>query len=108
MISGEGASILGFDVVLDPVAGDDGHRSLRTLRDGGTLVSILPLADGVAAEAAEHGIRAGFRGREEHGPDLPPAGVVSGGAPRHSPPEAVTGSRSPAIGECPAPREGSW
>jgi NADPH:quinone reductase-like Zn-dependent oxidoreductase len=42
-----------FDVVLDSVGGDYQARSLRTLRPGGTLVSLLPLQDGVTAEAAK-------------------------------------------------------
>ncbi|KAA2253975.1 NADP-dependent oxidoreductase [Solihabitans fulvus] len=46
------------DVVLDPIAGDYGPRSLRTLRPGGTLVSILDLADEVPALAEELGVRA--------------------------------------------------
>ncbi|PBC83720.1 MULTISPECIES: NADP-dependent oxidoreductase [unclassified Streptomyces] len=50
-----------IDIVLDTIGGDYGARSLRTLRPGGTLVSILPL-DGSfpAAQAREAGIRAGF------------------------------------------------
>jgi NADPH:quinone reductase-like Zn-dependent oxidoreductase len=46
------------DVVLSPVSGDYPARSLRTLRPGGTLVSILPLADEVREEAARRGLRA--------------------------------------------------
>ncbi|MFE1762808.1 NADP-dependent oxidoreductase [Streptomyces angustmyceticus] len=50
-----------IDVVLDTISGDYGARSLRTLRPGGTLVSILPLDDSFpAARAREAGIRAGF------------------------------------------------
>lgn len=47
------------DVVLDGIGGDYGPRSLRTMRRGGTLVT-LPLSEmdeGVHAEAAELGIR---------------------------------------------------
>jgi NADPH:quinone reductase-like Zn-dependent oxidoreductase len=47
-----------FDVVLDSVGGDYPARSLRTLRPGGVLVSLLPMPAGVAAEAARLGIRA--------------------------------------------------
>lgn len=47
------------DVVLDTIAGDYRSRSLRTLRPGGLLVSILPYAgDELAAEAEELGVRA--------------------------------------------------
>ncbi|MFE3882660.1 NADP-dependent oxidoreductase [Streptomyces lydicus] len=50
-----------IDIVLDTIGGDYGARSLRTLRPGGTLVSILPLDDSFpAAQARETGIRAGF------------------------------------------------
>ncbi|MFD0163315.1 NADP-dependent oxidoreductase [Streptomyces decoyicus] len=49
------------DIVLDTIGGDYGARSLRTLRPGGTLVSILPLDDTFpAAQAREAQIRAGF------------------------------------------------
>ncbi|WP_197084443.1 NADP-dependent oxidoreductase [Saccharothrix sp. ST-888] len=49
------------DVVLETVGGEYGARSLRTLRPGGTLVSILPLApDFPAEQAREAGIRAVF------------------------------------------------
>ncbi|MFV2120972.1 NADP-dependent oxidoreductase [Streptomyces sp. Act-28] len=45
------------DVVLDTLGGEVGSRSLRTLRPGGLLVSILPVADGVRAEAERRGVR---------------------------------------------------
>ncbi|WP_326619660.1 NADP-dependent oxidoreductase [Streptomyces decoyicus] len=49
------------DIVLDTIGGDYGARSLRTLRPGGTLVSILPLDDTFpAAQAREARVRAGF------------------------------------------------
>ncbi|WP_345353693.1 NADP-dependent oxidoreductase [Actinoallomurus liliacearum] len=49
------------DVVLDAVGGDYGLRSLRTLRDGGVLVSFLsPVGDDVLAAAGKRGIRAGW------------------------------------------------
>ncbi|MEU6864655.1 NADP-dependent oxidoreductase [Streptomyces sp. NPDC046876] len=49
------------DVVLDAVGGANAARSLRTLRPGGTLVSILPLdADFPRAEAEAAGVRAVF------------------------------------------------
>ncbi|MFV8129836.1 NADP-dependent oxidoreductase [Streptomyces syringium] len=46
------------DVVLESVGGDYPARSLRTLRPGGTLVSILPLEESVYAEAGARGVRA--------------------------------------------------
>jgi NADPH:quinone reductase-like Zn-dependent oxidoreductase len=46
------------DVVLDSIGGDYSARSLRTLRRGGTLISLLPLPADAAAEAARLGIRA--------------------------------------------------
>jgi NADPH:quinone reductase-like Zn-dependent oxidoreductase len=46
------------DVVLDSVGSDYSARSLRTLRRGGTLISLLPLPAEVTAEAARLGIRA--------------------------------------------------
>ncbi|MGW7572802.1 NADP-dependent oxidoreductase [Streptomyces sp. NPDC054765] len=50
-----------IDIVLDTIGGDYGARSLRTLRRGGTLVSILPLDDAFpTAQAREAQIRAGF------------------------------------------------
>ncbi|WP_328947322.1 NADP-dependent oxidoreductase [Streptomyces sp. NBC_00250] len=50
-----------IDVVLDPLGGLDRARSLRTLRPGGTLVSILPLDDTFPIEEAElAGVRAVF------------------------------------------------
>ncbi|MDI2130671.1 NADP-dependent oxidoreductase [Yinghuangia seranimata] len=49
------------DVVLDPVGGDSWTRSLRTLRPGGILVSILPPDETFpAAEAEAQGKRAVF------------------------------------------------
>ncbi|MFI0906055.1 zinc-binding dehydrogenase [Streptomyces sioyaensis] len=50
-----------MDVVLDTIAGAYGARSLRTLRPGGRLVSILPLDDTFPVEQARDArIRAGF------------------------------------------------
>ncbi|MFF4534090.1 NADP-dependent oxidoreductase [Streptomyces sp. NPDC001407] len=46
------------DVVLEAISGDYPARSLRTLRPGGTLVSLLPLTDEVRAQARERGVRA--------------------------------------------------
>jgi NADPH:quinone reductase-like Zn-dependent oxidoreductase len=49
------------DVVLDTIGGDYGPRSLRTLRDGGVLVSIVPpVEDELLAAAEERGIAAGW------------------------------------------------
>jgi NADPH:quinone reductase-like Zn-dependent oxidoreductase len=49
------------DIVLDSIGGDYGSRSLRVLRDGGTLVT-LPSPDDVPAaeESGPRGIRTGF------------------------------------------------
>jgi NADPH:quinone reductase-like Zn-dependent oxidoreductase len=47
-----------IDVVLDPIAGDYSARSLRVLRMGGILVSLLPFAPEIPAEAAGLGVRA--------------------------------------------------
>lgn len=46
------------DVVLDTVGGDYPARSLRTLREGGVLVSLLPFPPQVAADADQAGVRA--------------------------------------------------
>ena len=46
------------DVVLDAVGGDYQARSLRTLRRGGVLISLLPLQPGVADQAAQAGAEA--------------------------------------------------
>ncbi|NBE56934.1 NADP-dependent oxidoreductase [Streptomyces boluensis] len=49
------------DVVLDALGGPQLARSLRTLRPGGTLISLLPLDDDFpAAEAEVAGVRAVF------------------------------------------------
>ncbi|MEU1673699.1 NADP-dependent oxidoreductase [Streptomyces roseifaciens] len=49
------------DVVLDSIGGPNWARSLRTLRRGGTLVSILPLDDTFPTRQAEEaGVRAVF------------------------------------------------
>jgi NADPH:quinone reductase-like Zn-dependent oxidoreductase len=48
----------GVDVVLDPVGGDYGVRSLGVLTPNGILVSLLPFAPGVPGEAARLGARA--------------------------------------------------
>ena len=46
------------DVVLDTISGDYSARSLRTLRPGGILVSLLPFAREIPAEAERLGVRA--------------------------------------------------
>ncbi|MBB5116654.1 NADPH:quinone reductase [Streptomyces eurocidicus] len=46
------------DVVLEAIGGDYPARSLRTLRPGGTLVSLLPLTEPVLAEARDRGLLA--------------------------------------------------
>jgi NADPH:quinone reductase-like Zn-dependent oxidoreductase len=53
-----GAVVRDADVVLDTIGGDYPARSLRTLRPGGRLISLLPLPAGLAAEAAQQGLRA--------------------------------------------------
>ena len=45
------------DVVLNSITGDYAARSLRTLRPGGVLVSLLPFGSEVPAEAAKLGVR---------------------------------------------------
>lgn len=52
------AEVSGVDVVLDTVGEDYPARSLRTLRPGGVLVSLLPFGSSVAEQAAERDIRA--------------------------------------------------
>jgi NADPH:quinone reductase-like Zn-dependent oxidoreductase len=47
-----------IDVVLDPISGDYSARSLRVLRKGGILVSLLPFAPEIPGEAAGLGVRA--------------------------------------------------
>ncbi|NUU24333.1 MAG: NADP-dependent oxidoreductase [Streptomycetaceae bacterium] len=51
-----------IDIVVDPITGDYSRRSLRTLRPGGVLVTLLnsPETPELVAEAAALGIRAGF------------------------------------------------
>ncbi|HEX4791542.1 MAG TPA: NADP-dependent oxidoreductase [Actinospica sp.] len=48
------------DVVFNPIAGDYNERSLRVLKDGGALVSILPVSAAAAEAARERGIPTGF------------------------------------------------
>ncbi|TDD62634.1 NADP-dependent oxidoreductase [Kribbella antibiotica] len=48
------------DVVFDPIAGETGLRSLKILKDGGSFVSILPVAPEAVAEADRRGIQAEF------------------------------------------------
>jgi NADPH:quinone reductase-like Zn-dependent oxidoreductase len=47
-----------IDVVLEVIGGDYPERSLRVLRPGGILVSLLPFPPGVREAAAERGVRA--------------------------------------------------
>lgn len=47
-----------LDVVLDPITGDYSARSLRVLRRGGILVSLLPFAADIPGEAVRLGVRA--------------------------------------------------
>jgi NADPH:quinone reductase-like Zn-dependent oxidoreductase len=54
-----GAGLTDVDVVIDPLGGDITSRSVRSLRPGGILVSLLPLdPDFPAALADELGVRA--------------------------------------------------
>lgn len=54
-------AVYDVDVVLDAIGGPYGERSLRTLRRGGTLISILPPDATVPAEQARAaGVRAVF------------------------------------------------
>jgi NADPH:quinone reductase-like Zn-dependent oxidoreductase len=48
------------DVVFDPIAGDYSGRSLAVLKDGGVLVSILPVGEAAMKEAERRGIPTGF------------------------------------------------
>ena len=49
------------DAVIDTIGGDYSIRSLRTLRRGGTLVSLAAAADAPSADVAmEYGVRCGF------------------------------------------------
>ena len=48
------------DLVFDPIAGDYSARSLSVLRDGGDLVSILPVPAEAAELARARGIPTGF------------------------------------------------
>jgi len=52
------AAVADADVVLDTVSGDYPARSLRTLRPGGLLVSLLPFPPEVRGEASQLGVRA--------------------------------------------------
>jgi NADPH:quinone reductase-like Zn-dependent oxidoreductase len=45
------------DIVLETVGGDYPARSVRTLREGGVLVSLLPFKPEVATDAARKGVR---------------------------------------------------
>jgi NADPH:quinone reductase-like Zn-dependent oxidoreductase len=54
-------SCAGLDVVLDPVGGEYGLRSLRVLRTGGTMVALAGALDQSVIDLAEQrGVRAGF------------------------------------------------
>jgi NADPH:quinone reductase-like Zn-dependent oxidoreductase len=74
------AAVTGADVVLDTVGGDYPARSLRTLREGGLLISLLPVGAGVVAEAARRGVRAQVMLVEaDHGGMAALADLVAGG-----------------------------
>ncbi|CAN7590138.1 NADP-dependent oxidoreductase [Mesorhizobium sp. LjNodule214] len=46
-----------IDLVLDPIGGDHAQRSLKVLRDGGVLVSLLDVSDTTKADAGARNIR---------------------------------------------------
>ena len=50
--------VRGADVVLDTITGDYSARSLRVLKPGGILVSLLPFAPEIPEQAANLGVRA--------------------------------------------------
>ena len=64
------------DLVLDLVGGDTQARSVGVLRDGGTLVSTIDVADAVRADAARRGIRIPDRWHAE--PNAAQLGEVAG------------------------------
>ncbi len=69
-----------IDVVLDPISGDYSARSLRTLRPGGLLVSLLPFAPDIPGEAARLGVRAqGMLVEYDHGGMTAIADLVTAG-----------------------------
>lgn len=77
------AAVTGVDVVLDSIAGDYSVRSLRTLRPGGVLVSLLPFQPEVAAEAVRLGVRAkGMLVESDHAGMTAIADLVTAGALR--------------------------
>ncbi len=45
------------DLVLDPIGGDHADQSLKVLRDGGVLVSLLNVHDATRAKASARGVR---------------------------------------------------
>ncbi|MGX5805796.1 NADP-dependent oxidoreductase [Bradyrhizobium sp. Arg314] len=51
--------VSGLDLVLETVGGDHAGESLKVLRDGGVLVSLLNVPDAVKAKAKERNIRIG-------------------------------------------------
>jgi NADPH:quinone reductase-like Zn-dependent oxidoreductase len=55
------ATVRDVDLAIDSIGGDYGARSLRTLRDGGTLVQLASVPDeDLLRQAGERGIWAGF------------------------------------------------
>ncbi|MGW8768548.1 NADP-dependent oxidoreductase [Streptomyces sp. NPDC055815] len=75
-------TLRGVDVVLDTLGGPNCARSLRTLRPGGTLISILPPDDTFPVKEAEAaGVRAVFMLVEpDHAGLRQIASLVEGGA----------------------------
>ncbi|PLP56584.1 NADPH:quinone reductase [Mesorhizobium loti] len=45
-----------IDIVLEPIGGDNAERSLKTLKDSGTLVSLLGISDKAKTDAKARGI----------------------------------------------------
>jgi NADPH:quinone reductase-like Zn-dependent oxidoreductase len=48
------------DLVFDPIAGEYSSRSLKVLKDGGVLVSILRVDEAATTQARRRGIQAGY------------------------------------------------
>ncbi|MFC6014329.1 NADP-dependent oxidoreductase [Nocardia lasii] len=78
------AAVRDVDVVVDPIGGEYGPRSLRVLRSGGILVSLASPAEAALVEQARpFGVRAGFMIVEPDGAALREiAALVEAGALR--------------------------
>lgn len=51
------AALSDMDIVLEPIGGENAERSLKTLKAGGVLVSLLGISDEAKAEARARNIR---------------------------------------------------